>query len=97
MRVGREVRRAWRARFLRRGYPAMPLRPGPGSPSRSEPRPSAGGIIVGPPGIRRMTLDLIRTELGAGRYVTDWRLATAMARLLTFACSGSRPTRRPCP
>lgn len=81
MRVTRSFRSILRIK-RRRGYYRTPGRPGRFRPARAQRYLPVGGIIVGPPGARRWALGLVRREVKAGSYVTDWRLSAALDRML---------------
>jgi hypothetical protein len=85
MRVARNVRQALRLDRLHRGYARLALRPGRAGLTRPTELPRevpAGGVIVGPPGARRLVLDMVRSEISAGCYVNEGRLAAALDRLI---------------
>ncbi len=82
MRVARKVRKALKLDSLRRGYARLALRPASLRRRRVPRELPAGGVIVGPRGARRLALDMVATEISAGCYVTDSRLAYALDRLL---------------
>ena len=81
MRVARDLRSVLRIK-RRRGYYRTPLRTGRARRAGGRHYPTAGGVIVGPRGARRWALSLVRSEIEAGSYVSEWRLNAALGRLL---------------
>jgi hypothetical protein len=65
----------------RRGWRPLPLRPARRSAAHGHYL-AAGGVISGPRGARQFALDLVRSEIRSGSYVTDWRLGAALDRLI---------------
>jgi len=82
MRVARKLRAALRLSRIARGYQPMAARPGRPWKSARGARAPAGGVIVGPFGARQRAVDLVRSEIAAGSYLTDGRLAAALERLI---------------
>jgi hypothetical protein len=82
MRVARKFRRALTLDQLHRGYARLAVRPGSLRSVCLIRELPAGGVIVGPPGARRLALDIVRSEIDSDCYVTDRRLAIALARLI---------------
>jgi hypothetical protein len=84
MRVVRDLRSALRV-VGRRGYIRTALRP-PGLPAAGpRSRCTAGGVVSGPRGARGFALNLVRSEILTGAYVTPARLELALDRLLAAA------------
>jgi hypothetical protein len=82
MRIERRLREALRLSRIGRGYQPSALRPGQPWKSARRTRLPAGGVIVGPPGERTRAIELVRSEIAAGSYVTESRLAAALERLI---------------
>jgi len=82
MRVARNIRQALKLNRLHRGYARLPLRPRLLRTFCAMRELPAGGVIVGPPGARQLALDIVRSEISAGCYVTEGRLADALYRLM---------------
>ncbi|HOX06766.1 MAG TPA: hypothetical protein PK280_10205, partial [Planctomycetota bacterium] len=82
MRGARKVREALQLGWLHRGYARLALRPASVRRRRLPRELTAGGVIVGPKGARSLAVEMVRTEIAAGCYVTDTRLAYALDRLL---------------
>jgi hypothetical protein len=82
MRAARRVREALKLDWLHRGYSRLALRPASARRRRLARELTAGGVIVGPLGARRLAVDMVCAEISAGCYVTDTRLAYALDRLL---------------
>jgi len=81
MRPVRHLRTILRIR-KRRGYYRIPARPRRLLETSMQRYIPVGGVMVGPPGARRWALGLVRHEVESDSYVTDWRLAAALDRLL---------------
>jgi hypothetical protein len=81
MRVARDLRYILRIK-RRRGYYRQPLRPERGRPLRPGRLCTAGGVLKGPRGSRGWALDLVRTEIEEGIYLSDWRVNAALDRLI---------------
>ena len=82
MRAVRRAREALKLDWLHRGYCRLVLRPASIRRRRLPRELTAGGVIVGPQGARRLAVDIVCAEISAGCYVTDTRLAYALDRLL---------------
>jgi hypothetical protein len=81
MRLARELRSLLRL-GRRRGYRPLPARPGRRSDSSRGQYLAAGGVISGAAGARRFALELVRSEIRAGTYLSEWRLQAALDRLI---------------
>jgi hypothetical protein len=84
MRVVRDLRFVLRIR-RRRGYFRTPIRPARRRPAGLQRHCTAGGILAAPRGARSFALNLVRSEMLAGTYVTPARLSAALNRLLATA------------